>query len=275
VLDAGTFSVKVPVGEYVAPPEGAPNYRIPGPIVAFKGQDGLWRGHGYLETYARLKSFRGEVTPPRARLLYGFEGDAKYQVALEAKSGVVTLDEECSLGPRNVYVFDAYYGWLPSSAFVLDAIGERHAFLYLPCHYDKVEATVTPSTNILPSLSAVAVLHPDATNRDIAAFYVRSPSAWTNPDRMAMGLWQHRQLPGDPGSRQFLGPETKSDSTPNPRTASLLGTSLYEGHVTLEFSLGNGKRTMGFTVYPRPQNREEIPAPLKALVKGSSPAGQE
>jgi hypothetical protein len=92
---------------------------------------------------------------------------------------------------------------------------------------------------------------------------------------MAMGLWQHRQLPGDPGSRQFLGPETKSDSTPNPRTASLLGTSLYEGHVTLEFSLGNGKRTMGFTVYPRPQNREEIPAPLKALVKGTNPAGQE
>ncbi len=269
-LDAGTFSVKVPSGEYTAPAGGAPNYRIPGPIVAFKGPDSKWRGHGYLETYARLQSFKSEVANSRARLTYGFEDGAEYQVTVEAKDGLVTLDEECALGPRNLYVFDAYYGWQPSGGFVVDASGERHAFLYLPCHYDKVEATVTPSTNVSPPLAAAAVFNPDPMTRDIAAFFVRTPKAWANADRMSFSIWQRRQLPGDPASRHFLGPETKSDSTPNPRTAALLGPSLYEGHVAIEFSLGIGKRAMGFAVYPKPPSREEIPAPLKALVKQAS-----
>jgi hypothetical protein len=275
VLDADGFSVKVPVGEYTAPPAGAPNYRVPGPIVAFKGTDGQWRGHGYLETYTRLKSFKGEVTPPRARLDYRFEDGGIYRVTLEAKSGVIVMEEDCSLGPRNLYVFDAYYGWQPSSAFVLDGTGERHAFLYLPCHYDRVEATVTPATNVSPSLSAAAILHPEPAIRDIAASFVRSATDWKNPDRMAAGLWQRRQLPGDPGSRHFLGPETKSDSTPNPRTAALLGTSLYEGHVTMEFNLGNGKRTMGFVVYPKPPVRDEIPAALKKIIARTESGGRQ
>jgi hypothetical protein len=262
-LRAEGFMIRVPTGEYTSPVGGAPNYRVPGPIVSFKGTDGVWRGHGYLETYARLKSFRGEVAGDRATLKYAFENDERYEVTMKAAGAVVTIEENSTLGTRNAYVFDAYYNWEPSSAFVLDLTGEKHAFLYLPCHYDKVEANMTPSTNTAPLLGAVAVVHPDPSKKDVAAFFVRAPDDWRNPDRMTTSLWQRRQLPGDPSSRHFLGPETKSDSTPNPRTAALLGKSLYEGHVTIEHSLGTGKRLLGFTVYAKPSKREDLPQPLR------------
>lgn len=265
-LKADGFSVRVPTGEYTAPASGAPNYSVPGPIVAFKGSDGVWRGHGYLETYSRLKTFKGEVSADSAVLTYVFENDARYQVAMKVSGRAVNIDEDCALGPRNAYVFDAYYNWEPSSAFVTDPAGEKHAFLYLPCHYDKVEASITPSTNTTPGLGAVAVVHPDSSKRDVAAFFVRAPATWRDPDRMAVSLWQHRQLPGDPASRHFLGPETKSDSTPNPRTAALLGKSLYEGHVTVEHSLGAGKRSLGFTVYAKPAERDALPNPLRQIM---------
>jgi hypothetical protein len=269
-LQAEGFAIRVPSGEYNAPAEGAPNYRIPGPIVAFKGPDNLWRGHGYIETYARLKSFKGEVAADKATLKYVFENEGRYDVTITVRGSIAAITEECNLGQRNFYVFDAYYGWAPSSAFVTDPTGGKHAFLYMPCHYDKLEASMTPSTNTSPSLGAVAVLHPDKGNSDVAAFIVRAPDAWQNADRMAIGLWQHRQLPGDPASRHFLGPETKSDSTPNPRTAPLIGKSLYEGHVTIEFSLGSGRRSLAFTVYPKPAAKEDLPAPLRQAIQAAA-----
>lgn len=266
-MQAEGFTLRVPSGDYHAPAGGAPNYRVPGPIVSFKGPDGSWRGHGYLETYARLVSFKGEVSAGQAVLKYVFENDARYDVTLKVDGRTVRMDEESTLGPRNFFVFDAYYGWEPSSAFVIDPAGRNHAFLYLPCHYDKNEAMVTPSTNTAPALGAIAILHPDTAKRDVAAFFARSPSEWRNADRMAFALWQHRQLPGDPASRHFLGPETKSDSTPNPRTAPLLGRSLYEGHVTVEFSLGTGRRATGFMVYQKPVERDSIPGALRQAVR--------
>jgi hypothetical protein len=269
-MQAEGFTIRVPSGEYRAPAEGAPNYRIPGPIVAFKGPDNVWRGHGYLETYARITSFKGEVAADRATLKYVFENEGRYDVTISIRGNVAAINEECTLGQRNFYVFDAFYGWEPSSAFVTDPTGDKHAFLYLPCHYDKLEASITPSTNTSPALGAVAVLNPDRATRDVAAFIVRSPDAWRNADRMAIGLWQHRQLPGDPASRHFLGPETKSDSTPNPRTVPLIGKSLYEGHVTVEFNLGSGRRLTAFTVYPKPAVKEDLPVPLRQAIEAAA-----
>jgi hypothetical protein len=84
---------------------------------------------------------------------------------------------------------------------------------------------------------------------------------------MGLQLWQRRQRPGDPASRHFLGPETKSDTTPNPRTAGMLGTSLYEGHVTIELSLGRGTRKLAFAVTPKGSPKDRLPEPFLKKVR--------
>jgi hypothetical protein len=270
-LSAGTFSVRVPTGNYTAPAAGAANYAAPGPIVAFKGADGVWRGHGYLETYPRLMAFTGKVEGGTAQLTYTFEGEKKYEVTITAKDGVVLLDESSQLGPRNLYVFDAYYGqWEPTSGFAVDWAGKNHAFLFLPCYYDKPEVTVNPSAaDASAKPGGAAILSADPGKKDVAGFWCRAPSSWTGADTMGFQLWQRRQLPGDLASRHFLGPDTKSDSTPNPRTAPLLGKSLYEGHVTIEFSLGVGTRKLGFAVTGKGESKETIPVAFKKLVEAN------
>jgi hypothetical protein len=277
-LVAGTFSVRVPTGSYTAPAGGAPTYSVPGPIVAFKGPDGVWRGHGYLETYPRLVEFEGTLDKAIATLKYTFEDGKSYEVRLTARDGAILMDETSNLGPRNLYVFDAYYGdWLPSAGFALDAAGKNHAFLYLPCYYDKSEVTILPAAGhparqvavLGPGPAGVAVLSPAADKKDIAAFWCRAPASWKGADTMGLQLWQRRQLPGDPASRHFLGPETKSDSTPNPRTAGLLGPSLYEGHVTVEFALGVGTRQLIFAVAAKGATRETLPEAIKKVVQAN------
>jgi len=272
-VSAGSFAVRVPTGSYAAPEGGAPNYAVPGPIVAFKGADGVWRGHGYLETYPRLLRFEGRLGQGSADLAYTFENDKTYNVKLAARNGAILIDEESTLGPRNVYVFDCYYGhWLPAAGFALDRSADRHAFLYLPCYYDKPEVTIHPAAEGGNPPGAVAVVSAEAGKKDIAGFWCRDIRDWQNGDRMGIQLWQRRQLPGDPSSRHFLGPETKSDSTPNPRTAPLLGQSLYEGHVTIELSLGVGTRKLGFAATAKPPDRKAIPDAFKALVKANGGA---
>lgn len=269
VLETAAFAVRVPVGTYIAPAGGAPNYTVPGPIVAFKGPDDVWRGHGYLETYPRLLKFEGRVAGGAASLVYTFEQDKYYKVRLESKGGALLLEEESDLGPRNLYVFDGYYGdWLPSAGFAVDTGAVHHAFLYLPCHYDQPEVTIRPAELGKGALPAgVAVLSPDAGKDDVAGFWCCDVESWTNADRMGITLWQRRQRPGEPGSRHFLGPETKSDSTPNPRTAGLIGQSLYEGHVTIEFALGTGTRRLGFAVTGKGHTRQAVPEALKAMMR--------
>jgi hypothetical protein len=258
------FAVKVPTGEYTAPPGGAPNYSVPGPIVGFKGPDGVWRGHGYLETYPRLLKFRATPMPAKKgyTLQYEFEDQKSYQAQVYVADGVIQLTETSELGPRNLFVFDCYYGdWLPSTGFVLNRDLTKHAFLYLPCYYDKPEATLTNG--------GVAVVSADAAKKDVAGFWCREADNWRGADTMSFQIWQRRQLPGDPSSRHFLGPETKSDSTPNPRTAPLLGQSLYEGHVTLEFALGTGTRKLAFAVTGKGAAKATLPEPFKKLAEAN------
>jgi hypothetical protein len=255
-LNVGAFAVKIPTGSFTAPAGGAANYTVPGPIISFRGPDGVWRGHGYLETYPRLVSFVGTTDKTSAKLVYTFEQGKRYQVVLTARDGALILDETSDLGPRNVYVFDCYYDhWLPSSAFALGNDSKNHAFLYLPCYYDKPEVTVNPSS---PAAAGVAVLSGEPAKKDIAGFVALGMDQWQNGDTMGIQLWQRRQLPGDPSSRHFLGPEAKSDSTPNPRTAPLMGQSLYEGHVTIELSLGTGTRRLAFIVSGKGATRETL-----------------
>ena len=282
VLDAGAFSVKVPTGTYTAPKGGAPSYSVPGPIVSFKGADGVWRGWGYLETYPRLLKFEGKLDKASAELTYSFEKSKRYHVKLQVRDGVVLLDEDSDLGPRNLYVFDCYYGgWLPAAGFAVNLAGTNHAFLYLPCYYDKPEVTINPGApqpeaeedqpKVKPEdrPGAAAVLSADPAKKDIAGFFCRDVAGWRNGDRMGIQLWQRRQLPSQPGSRHFLGPETKSDSTPNPRTADMLGKSLYEGHVTIEMNLGIGTRKLGFAAWAKPAEKKAIPDALKKLVQAN------
>lgn len=283
-MSAGKFALKVPTGKFEAPKGGAANYTVPGPIVSFKGNDGVWRGHGYLETYPRLLKFTGTLSPWKengplgqtATLKYEFEGGKTYEVTVTTGAGVVTLAETSTLGPRNLWVFDCYYGgadgvqaaWTPASGFAVDATGKKHAFLYLPCFYDKPEATVNPAANKGKEADpyGVAVLSPDPAKKDLAGFFVTQLDQWKNADAMGIQLWQRRQLPSDPGSRHFLGPDTKSDSTPNPRTAGLMGKSLYEGHVTIELNLGIGTRYLKFAAPGKGVTKETLADEFKKAI---------
>lgn len=278
-----TFSIRVPTGKYEAPEGGAANYSVPGPIVAFKGPDGQWRGHGYLETYPRLLAFESEQINKDGglyrliiHLTYTFEDAKSYKVILWiTNAGLVFMKEESNLGPRNLYVFDCFYDWQPSAGFVVDAKGEHHNFLYLPCHYDKPEVTVRPTQlaadgeESAKQPAGLAVVSGDPKTQDVAGFWCREVDKWKGADAMGMQLWQRRQRPGEPASRHFLGPETKSDSTPNPATAKMIGKSLYEGHVTLEFSLGEGTRLTGFAVTAKTETKQTMPDAFKKAVKAN------
>ncbi len=275
-LDCGTFRVRVPSGTYTAPAGGPPDYGVPGPIVAFRGPDGVWRGHGYLETWPTLESFEGTVEGTKATLAYRFAGGARYDVTLTAAKGALLLDETSTLGPRNVFVFDCYYNWQPSAGFVTNLGGTRHAFVTLPCHYDRPEGTLNPAARGRPGPDGaapareslpggLAVVHPAPAARDIAGLWCRTPDTWQNGEAMPVELWQRRQRPGRPGTRHVLGPETKSDSTPNPRTAEMVGPSLYEGHVTLELHLGAGTRRLGFAVTAKPEAKADLAKPFEAV----------
>ena len=112
-----------------------------------------------------------------------------------------------------------------------------------------------------------AVLSDDPASRDVVGFMAIDPLSWTDGASMGIQLWQRRQTPGDPGSRHFQAPETKSDSTPNPRTAPLLGPSLYEGHVTLELALGRGERRLAFIIADKGKEQAGIPDAFKAAAK--------
>lgn len=280
-LSANGFSVKVPTGEYVAPPGGVETFRIPGPIAAFKGPDGRWRGHSYLETTYRLESFTGRVSEGTAQLEYRFERGKRYTVTVRADGGAVTIDERSDLGPKNLWVLDCTYHWRPGAGFAMNLPATRHAFLYLPCYYDKPEATVNPVADLRADqadrravVGGLAVLHASDDRRDVLGMWCRHVDRWQGGETMGMQLWQRRQLPGDPASRHFLGPETKSDSTPNPRTAGMLGRSLYEGHVTIELNLGVGTRKLGLAVVGKGRPRERIPDPLESLIRRRQ-AGKE
>ena len=210
-----------------------------------------------------------------ARLQYTFDQGKSYAVELTVKDGAVLMTETSNLGPRNLYVFDcAYGGWQPTAGFAVDVAGRRHAFLYLPCHYDKPEVTIrysdmrAPGKGLAPP-GAVAVTSADPAKKDVAGFWCRDLDGWKNGDRMGIQLWQRRQLPGRPASRHFLGPETKSDSTPNPRTAPMLGKSLYEGHVAIELALGVGTRKLGFAAASKGATRAAVPEALKALMRAN------
>ncbi len=275
-MEAGGFAVRVPHGQ-VEFEQGAEPHSVPGPIAAFKGPDGVWRGLGYLETYPLLLSFEATVTEGdeadadvlwRAELAYRFEDDARYEVTLTARDGVVLIEEESALGPRNLYVFDFFYRWQPAAAVVSDFAGDDHAFLYMPCYYDKPEVTIHATVEDASAApGAVAVIGPEPSQRDVAGFWMRDIDAWQGAASMSAQLWQRRQLPGDPASRHFIGPESKSDSTPNPATAQMIGDSLYEGHITFEMALGQGTRKMAFTVVERPEQRDELAEPFKRMIQ--------
>lgn len=266
-LTAGSLTVKIPTGTFVAPPAGAANYSVPGPIISFRGPDELWRGHGYLETYPRLLKFEGVADKTSASLAYSFEQGKTYKVNITARDSAIILDETADLGPRNLFVFDCFYDrWLPASGFVLDRDIKHHAFFYLPCYYDKPEATINPASS---RAGAIAVLSDEPSKSDIGGFVAMAMDQWKNSDTMGIQLWQRRQLPGNPSSRHFLGPETKSDSTPNPRTAPLMGRSLYEGHVTIELSLGTGTRRLAFVVSKKGDSRDTLIDGFKKLAEAT------
>lgn len=274
-LPVGVGAVQVPTGSWQAPATGVEAYTLPGPLAAFRGADGVWRGHGYLETWSPPQSFTGTSATTAdgwtASLDYVFAGDRHYRVALRCSGGRIGLEEDCQLGVRDVWVLDCAYGWQPTAALAF-AVDGRHASRYLPCHYDRAEAVIAVRDLLDPTaadraVAALTVVSPRASAGTMLTLAVREPATWRDGDRMGIELWQRRQLPGDPASRHFLGPETKSDGTPNSHTAARIGTSQYEGHVTIELRLGGGSRKLDWAFPAKPADLDAIPAAAQEALR--------
>lgn len=253
-LAVGTAAVRVPTGTWTAPAAGVATYAVAAPVAAVRGADGAWFGHGYLESASALRAFTGTLRADGASLAYAFADGAAWTVELRVAGDVLLIDETSTLGAADRWVLDASVGWQPTSGAVADARAKTVRHVVLPCFYDKAEAIVKPAlvagtlpaTDQPPQPAGLAVYR--AGERRVLAAWAREVAAWQGAANLGFALWQHRQLPGRPDSRHPLGPETKSDATPNPRTASLLGPSLYEGHVTLEFALGTGSRRLALAL---------------------------
>lgn len=272
-LPLGNGQVRIPSGDWEAPAGGAEPSSIPGPVVAIAGSDGVWRGQGYLETWTSCTGYqathqRGEADDWRAAITYHFADDRRYRVALQATGGRLLIEEESGLGVRDLFVFDCYYHWQPTAAAALGADPARQNYLYLPCHYDRAEATISIGRLLASepdpkAVAGLAVLSPRADATSVLLLQVDQPASWNNGDRMGVQLWQRRQRANDPASRHFLGPETKSDGTPNPHTAAMIGRSSWEGHVTIEARLGTGSRRLVLALAERPDRLDQLPAVIE------------
>lgn len=264
------FSVRVPMAATWSPPASATSaYAIPAPIVAVRGVDGSWRGHGYLETLGRIKTFTAKKEDSGSdwtlSLDYHFDGGERYQALLIAHKGVLTLTEDAAMGLRDLWVFDTYYDWQPTAGLVQDWSGVV-AGLYLPCHYDQPAVALDTKTK-LSGPKGLGIFSPREKDRDL--LLVGSVPINLRQDLGSIQIWQRRQLAGDPASRHFLGSDTKSDGTPNPHTARMLGVSPYEGHVTLEFQLGKGFRHIAFQLIDRGTDLATLPQKLKDIANGT------
>lgn len=257
-LACGPGSVRVPSGSWTGTSDGS--QLLPAPIGAFRLGDGAWCGAGYIETYARCVSFTGTVAKDSAALSYRFDDGATWTVVLSVAGSRLRIDEQSTLGPRDRWVFDAAPGWSPAAGAIFTGAA-RCRFLTLPCHYDRMEGLILPNA-ASSGFAGLAVIGID--RREMLLFTV-DPG-----DGPGVELWQHRQLGAETGSRHTLGPDTKSDGVNDPRTADLIGPSLWSGHVTVEFRLMSGKRTSWLAIAVKPAERAELPAAIAQAV-GAKP----
>lgn len=269
--------VRIPTGDWSGATSG---YTVQGPIAGFQERpDAPWRGAAYLETATAITAFSGSHSANQdgwtAELTYTFADGGSYAVTLVAGGATIAMHERVQTRTPTSWVFDGYYNWLPTAGFVVDQEAADQAFIYMPCHYDKAEAHILhdrlmtataeedgPVNVGKDAIAGLAVAGAASSNVDgdvtVAGFFARMPDAWVDGGRLGVALWQRRQLPAHPASRHFLGPETKSDGTPNPYAAEMIGTSAYEGHVTIEFALDGGERHLGFTMYRHEGSRATL-----------------
>ena len=260
------FSIRVPAADWQAK-DG--DVLLPAPIMAVRVANGPWLGCGYLETAAQALSLKVERSPESAKLDYQFAGGGRWQVTVKIVGSIVTIDEVANMGPRDAWVFDTFYNWNAEAGIALAPKGAFANFLYVPCHFDRVEATILAHTPGPQTPAGLAVLADSTQRREMIALWAREVPQWKNPEQLPVQLWQRRQRGNDVRSRHFVGPDTKSDGTPNPRTAALLGTSLYEGHVTLECLLGQGERRLALAILPQPDDRAAIVPAIARLMESA------
>lgn len=263
-IPCGSGALRFPVS--VSIDQVATSYQIPGPIYQGAGADGVWRGNSYLEAVGQLTGFSHETTDGLHRLLYTFHDGATFQATLKP----ITVGDHAAVelteiwekpGQRALWVFDAYAQWQPTSAYLTNRDGSHFQFRYLPCHYDQLDATVqgTKAAQDLTVAAGFTLLSANAPTQ-----LTISGDSFEEWGDARMELWQRRQLANDPAGRHVQAPETKSDGTPNPSTATMIGQSSYEGHVTVEFPAA-AMRTTVWLVHPVPQVRDAIPAAAQHL----------
>jgi len=265
-VPCGVGMIQVPDGVHAWPNGGAPSYSVPGPIIRFKGADGVWRGKGYMDTLYRILRMQASTEPdPKdpssslVRVRYDLEGGRQYLVSMLVShtKGTVLIDGVSTAGPESWFVMDFNENF-PADTLGLTRRDGVSVYRHLGCLMDRLQARITSQPDPQQPAAGLSVFSAKPGVRDLASFWVRKPGQWSNPAAMALELWEHRQLPNDPESRVSLGRTFKADGTPNPRVENFVGKSVYQGHVCLTAALGSGLRFWGMLLGVKSQDPKHI-----------------
>jgi hypothetical protein len=123
VISSERLRVRIPWGKKTYR-TAAPLSDVPAPILALRGDDGIWFGAGRLVGAAAVRRFRASMVEEgplfvEALLDYELAGQGWYRVRLRAVAGspVLLVREEFRAGPGAMFHLSAYPGLRPDRAY--------------------------------------------------------------------------------------------------------------------------------------------------------------
>ena len=197
VLSSGPLSLLVPVGKhrYDTPIAAA---AAPAPLLGVKGPDGIWRGHGRLESAEHITSYQAEVIENGPVLLayrieYRFTGDKYYRVTLRLYHGLnyAQVSEEANVDPDSRFLFSAYAGFAPTHYVAPDRDAQ-------PLSYREDRRLLrfffnTYFHQIYDFKDWVAFFHDAPSSKDYLAFVKVHGGAWSSPLHNAIHFAETRE----------------------------------------------------------------------------------
>ncbi len=144
------FAVRVPAAS-ISPEFPKPALDVPAPVLAIRGVEGKWRGHGVLESGTRVTHLDVQTSAgpvfAQSRMIYTFEGGRQYAVTARvyAHRPFVWLDESYNAGYRAAFIFDFSADWEPAT--VLAILGRPPKFTEMPVQIPKAAWDGAPKMN--------------------------------------------------------------------------------------------------------------------------------
>lgn len=196
-----------------------PALGLAGPVVSIAPVGEKYVGNGYLDTIARVKAVRSEISSGpvfwQNRLTYEFENDKRYTARIRIYPGknYVQLVEDFNLGGNARYVFN-YDDWSPpwliacsdqamAKLFSADA-GHGRDFVQEEGQRCLVRLCVWTQFGYFAGKSETIGLVTADGSLGVGAFFIR-PDLWTRAKVNHVDLFERPEVPGDRQTRGVVG----------------------------------------------------------------------